>query len=243
MAIAYRSVKWSKVFDSVVRAKGLDPATASLSVAQQENMADLVNEWLRQAWEFTWWPALMVCEERTVTDDADAGLVIALEETGCETIGHVRGVYKTNPRTGTSPYKLQFAVTADGIILSSTLDIATAYVEHRVRAPEFTRTVWSALTAYAVGDLVYLASTGECYKAIATSTNKTPPDVTYWEPVLFPWWFAGYVRSMALAQWLWEDEQRDKAVDEEARAEAQLLRVRDVELGQQGQYSVAEVRV
>jgi hypothetical protein len=243
MAITYRAVKWSRVFDSVVRAKGLDPATASLTAAQQENMADLVNEWLRQAWEFAWWPALMVCEQRTVTADEDAGLVITPAEDGCETIGHVRAVYKTNPRTGASPYRLPFLVTADGIILPSTLGITTAFVEHRVRAPEFTRVVWSAATTYAAGDLVYLAATGECYRAVAASTNKTPPDAAYWEAVLFPWWFAGYVRNMALAQWLWEDEQRDKAVDEEARAEAQLLRMRDVEVLQQGQHETASVVV
>lgn len=89
------------------------------------------------------------------------------------------------------------------------------WIKYRPPAPEFSLTEWSAATAYAIGDLCYLDTYGETYKALQSSTNKDPyTETEYWEPVEFPWFLRHYVKHAVAGMLLREDEGRYKAQGE-----------------------------
>jgi hypothetical protein len=44
-------------------------------------------------------------------------------------------------------------------------------------------TLWNSATSYTVGQTVYLTVGGQVYQAVAPSTNQTPPNATYWNPI------------------------------------------------------------
>lgn len=52
------------IFRAIVRMTGLDPDTASLSAAQKAKYAELVNERIVEAYQFAFWPQVMLIEQR-----------------------------------------------------------------------------------------------------------------------------------------------------------------------------------
>lgn len=60
----YRSVRLASVLDGVIRKRGFDPASVTLSAGDKANVADLVSLKLREAWENEWWPDSMAVEQR-----------------------------------------------------------------------------------------------------------------------------------------------------------------------------------
>src|SRR5947208_3076060 len=83
-------------------------------------------------------------------------------------------------------------------------------------APQFSATLWSAATAYAIGDLVYDDTSGNTYISIQAGTNHLVTDAAYWTAVPFPEEIADLVVRGATAEALREDGQFDKGKDEEA---------------------------
>lgn len=84
--MSYRSVRLGAVLESVVRKRGYDPASATLSDGDRGNVADLVNLKFREVWEGQWWPETMVVEQRqyaptwSVTGNyGDGDLVMVLD--------------------------------------------------------------------------------------------------------------------------------------------------------------------
>ena len=71
--MSYATIPVVRVFEGVVRRRGIDPATASLSVAHRGRVADLVNRMLKSAWQFEWWPDLCVVEQRQYRESWAAG--------------------------------------------------------------------------------------------------------------------------------------------------------------------------
>jgi hypothetical protein len=100
------------------------------------------------------------------------------------------------------------------IMLQGTRAPIRPWVKFRLPAPQFSWTDWSASTAYAIGDVVYVethgtTAVGECYVAIAPNTNKTPfSEVDFWELVPFPELFREYAVFAAAAEDALEDEAR-----------------------------------
>ena len=171
---------------------------------------------------------------------------IAWEQTGQAAIGQVRAAYARNPKAfPATPWEYQFAPNDDGILLETAAP-AVVWLEFRKPAPEFTGTAWSGTKAtYALNELVYLSSSGQCYKALvagASNTNKNPAsETTYWEVVSFPAAIAGFVKRAACADCLRDSKQTSRAQMEENRAYTELYEASDRMLSQMGQYEVATV--
>jgi hypothetical protein len=141
-------------------------------------------------------------------------------------------IYSRDPRiyAGTQPNRT--VEVYDHKILVRADAPTQPWVRFRPVAPEFSLDEWSAVTAYAIDDVVYLASQGECYKALAASTNKDPyTETAYWEPVDFPKIFMRYVRHKVHSLWLMEDEGRYR---EAAAAEAELEKLHERQIDQTG---------
>lgn len=161
--------------------------------------------------------------------------------TGLHTIGHVEYVSKYDPRLRDDPYTVPHWISPDGVQVYSTAP-AWPFVRFRPPAPRFTATPWDSATTYAIGDLVYYAATGECYKALEANTNQVPTTTEEWEKVDFAAVYEMFVVLAAYADALKDDGQLEKAeavlgeTDSPRHGTAywELQRLHDVEMGQQG---------
>jgi len=177
------------------------------------------------------------------TDDFTLDKYIPYEQTGKTPLGEVKGTFRKNPRTNRNyPGEIGFEPSDNGIQLGDYAGAQT-WIEFRIRPPEFTSDVWSDTSAYVTDDLVYLAATGECYKALQNSTDRNPATETaFWAVVEFPKLLAKYVVRHAYADALDEDGQQDKSLKEEDRAYNELLRVETIVFKQQRQSHRSEFR-
>jgi hypothetical protein len=143
------------------------------------------------------------------------------------------GVFAVDPRIYRDAKALRpVRIVGDALYIESPDKIALPYIRFRPAAPEISWTAWNGMTAYAIGDLVYLAATGEAYKALEPSTNVSPYEhPVQWEAVGVPAFLATYVKHAVAADLLQEDQGKYK---EQARAEAELERLHDVLIEQQG---------
>lgn len=97
------------------------------------------------------------------------------------------------------------------------------YVRFRPLAPEYSFTEWAAGTAYAAGELCYMAGTQETYVALRPSTGESPDASTDdWRPVGFPRMFFDYTRLQAKGELAADDEGKYKTF---AAAAAELERL------------------
>ena len=171
---------------------------------------------------------------------------IAYEQTGKTKLGDVKGIYERNPRKNTTPGRLNFEMSENGIQVSS-LAGNQVFVEFRKRPPEFTGTLYENTTAnYYVGDLVWDEGTalgaqnsGECAVCIQAHTNspaRTPDNASYWTKVDFPWILRPFVVRAAYSDFLAADGQTGKSIAEERRAFEHLEHAADaIGLPQQGE--------
>lgn len=168
---------------------------------------------------------------------------IDLEQTGKTPIGEVVEVWTTQPYLSPSMDRVvPFRIGADRIELDP-IGLLSAWVEYRIRPSEMSATTWSGATAYAKGDRVYLASTGQTYLALAGSTNQLPSTATsFWSVEPMPYILAPYVTHAAYADALREDGQHDKARAERGEAESLLEDEMDKLNLQQRQTARAYVR-
>lgn len=175
---------------------------------------------------------------------------IEYAQPGKTPIGHVACVSVRNPRTSRNALRLNFSFSEKGVQVLDPLRPALVWIEFRRQAPEFTAEEWDSGTNYATGDVRYLPETGECYRALQAGTNQNPATQTdYWVKVDFPFVFSKYVKQAAYADWLDQDGQPEKAVavrGEQANptpgtAWFELMRLQDVEMGQQGQFGKVSV--
>lgn len=137
-------------------------------------------------------------------------------------LGEVWGVYLADPRTTDRPRRVGFWESPDGIQMDTSA--TTVWIEFGLPHPRFTAVTWDAASAYVVGDLVYLAATGECYEAIQAGTGQDPStQAAYWLKQDFPYVLAKHVKLAAIADALREDEEFDKAIAAEAKAQEALF--------------------
>lgn len=146
-----------------------------------------------------------------------------LEQTGKTPIGEVVEVWTSQPYLSPSMDRVvPFRIGADRIEMDP-CGLLSAWVEYRVRPSEMSATTHSMATAYVTNDRVYLASTGQTYRALANNTGQLPsgaPNVWSVEPM--PYILAPYVTHAAYCDALREDGQHDKARVERAEAESLL---------------------
>jgi hypothetical protein len=228
-----RTVTFKSVYDQVMRMAGLDPADATFSAARQEFVADCITRRVREGWEYDLWPELMTVEARTPV----AGL-IAYEQSGQTQLGEVEGVYSANPETAANTARsLGFTMSAAGAQITDTAAPASVYLRFRRRPNRFTRVAWDAGAAYAEGDLVYYASTGECYQAVLDGTDEE------WAWMAFPYILESFVVPAAAADYLRDCGQHERADELEARGYKQLEDRHDKTMSQQGMARRVNVRV
>jgi hypothetical protein len=85
-----------------------------------------------------------------------------------------------------------------------------------------------------------VTSTGQSYKALLTSTNKSPvSETTYWEEVGFPHFLLTFVKHAVAADLMQSEDGRAK---EQGKAAAELERLYDVKMEAQGQQRQARFR-
>ena len=175
-----------------------------------------------------------------ITEDFDR--YVAYEQTGKTKIGEVFQVTQKNPWTNRAPIKVAYALSDNGIQVDFDAP-NSVYVKFRKRPPTFNYVAWSSSTSYAVDDIVYLASTGECYISIQAGSNQNPATQTaYWTKIDFPYVLSRFVKLKAYAMALDEDGQTEKAERKRNQAEDALMDEMDKIRVQQKQYDHFEVK-
>lgn len=117
---------------------------------------------------------------------------------------------------------------------------AKPFVRFQPPEPQFSLTLWDDEVDYGVGDLCFLAAQGECYKALASSTNKNPyTETEYWEPVGFPEFLLKFVKLGVAADRALDEKQ---AMQLEGKAQMELDRLFDEKLESQKQGRRARFR-
>jgi hypothetical protein len=233
--MSYRAVTFKSVYERILRLMEYDPATWPGSAGQQELVADLATQALREAWHNAIWSSIRSLEERTVETDADDNKYIPFAETGLDTIDHVFAITRSDPRANKAPMELHFWVSARGFEVAR-LAPATAFVQYRVRPPQLTRVAYSGATTYAEGDLVYDATSGDCYRSlVGSNTGNAVSSATHWERQRIPEFLSEYVRRATFAELLRNDGRGDRADIEAGRAFSELERTLIAEESQQQQ--------
>jgi len=166
--------------------------------------------------------------------------------TGLTEIGEVEQISRSDPRLTKYVTLLPFSPSADGIQVESDAP-SLVYVKFRRRPGRFTSLTYNALTTYAADALVYYPPTGECYRALNSTTGNLPTTAN-WERVEFPAFLELFVKLAAYADALKDDGQLEKAEavtgetdnPRPGTAYFELQRLQDVIFGQQGQGQAAQ---
>jgi len=227
-----KTCTFKSVLFGVARRLGVDPSK-NLLADQAETLTEYINSRVKEAWEHQDWPALCRIEER-VPDVADT---ISFNQLGHPVIGQVLGVYASSPDKVRNPREMDWELRPQGIQLFR--PVVKCWVHYRTEAPIFSSVPWLPNLSYTVGDMVYKASTGDCFKALAANSNTDVMTPGTWVRVLFPDFLASYVKQAVWSDALREDGQPDKATVEETRAEDLLVKEADkvgLQIGRQARY-------
>jgi hypothetical protein len=138
-------------------------------------------------------------------------------------------ITKSDPyRYSETRYNYTYEVHNAGVQVTETCG-AKIWLTHRLRPNQFTRVAWSEnpSTPYKFGDLVYLASTGECYQAIVVN------NVGKWSKMDFPEFLQEFVEAAVFADDLKEDGQKERATLWEDNAYQALRAEYEVQFKQQ----------
>jgi hypothetical protein len=228
-----RTVTFKSVWEQVVRMCALDPDDTTLTSARQEMVADCITRRVREGWEYAPWPELCVIEERTPV----SGLV-AYAQSGKTVLGEVFGVWSADPRDNPDTAKqYAFEPAEDGIRILDTISGTTVWVHFRRVPARFTRVAYDAGVGYSEGDLVYYATTGECYQAAIVEAAET------WELVSFPYILETFAVLAAASDVYRDMGQHEKADEIEPRAFKALEDQTIKSFGQQMQSRRMNVRI
>jgi len=161
-----RATGFAELLRGFQNAIGMSAAT--LTATQKASFALFLNSGYRWAWRKPKdrpWPEAVTGASKTPTAGVIAWSAIGYAE-------HYR-VWSADPRPITSTaYRIDSTRDADGIHVKS--DVSPVWVEYLPRTPEFSGTAYSAVTAYAVDDLI-LFTDDNCYRCVtATSAGENP---------------------------------------------------------------------
>jgi hypothetical protein len=275
--MSYATIPVKRVFEGVVRRRGIDPATAALSTAHKGRVADLVNRMLKAAWQFEWWPDLCVVEQRQYRESWASGTGYQIDDevyredsagvgryyvavatsTGVDPaldsdeshwevagegfeasiakdqawedweIGDIDArshVFASDPRLYANTPPLQNVKILNGVIYLRGDDLPTRpWLKFRHKQPVFSWTDWNSVTAYGIGDRVFLdtysgGAVGASFVAIAPSTNVNPYESDeHWQEQGFPEFLEDYVVEAVAAEDAQEDEARFRGRQEARR--------------------------
>ena len=138
---------------------------------------------MREGWEAYPWPWACVTEER----DLDVNNRSAYAQASENRIAEVLAVYNADPEGSAGFYPLSYTLDATGILFGGSNIPSSAWVYYRQDCPDYRGDDYSGGTAYAVGDQVYYSTTGDFYRAIASTTGNAPTDTSKWVRLTIPW--------------------------------------------------------
>lgn len=142
------------------------------------------------------------------------------------TIGEVWGVFIDDPMTHVRPRKIGYWESPNGIQITGDVvvgDPTQVYVEFSLPPNHFCADEWDSGLNYLTGDCVYYPDTGECYEALADTLNVLPTETASWRKQDFPFVLAKYSRMKAVAEALREDENHNKAILMDQKADKELM--------------------
>jgi len=176
------TVPYKQVLEEIAR-HWADLAPTDITADKAASIAIMFTTAMELAWEYHDWPETVTTQERT-----PVARLIAYQQAGLATIHSPHGVYSTDPSavSQSPPRELPWELNDEGILILRAWE-ATAWVTYQKQPPSFTATAWANDAAYVAGQLVYYATTGQCYKAKASVSAGVLPTVTAsWElqPVL-----------------------------------------------------------
>lgn len=173
---------------------------------------------------------------------------IALDQTFKQEIDIAINVWAYNPRIfsnviaaptlngeliypiGVSPALINYVLTENGITVPPGSP-NTVWVEFTIPVPTFEYNVYDVATAYAQGDIVYYATTGECYKCRTANTGILPPTsvivTPWWERMQLPYVFSRFVERAVSGDGSIEDGQLDTGNDAISKAWDALIQDKD----------------
>lgn len=160
---------------------------------------------------------------------------IDFQQSGYDEIGAVDledCIFDSDPRINPHVSALaDISFYGEAIMVATDTAPYIPWLKYRPVTPEFSLTVWVAGTAYAIGDVCYLASSGSAYRALASSTGKDPESETaYWKPVDFPFFLKTFIKYAVHADWLIDLEAKGRMM---ARADEEMERLEDSLIDQQ----------
>ncbi len=171
-----------------IGATAIDGTTGVITVPMdvQVKCAKWISNVYKDCWELPqardWiWPFAVLNKTVTVTNGA-----IALADIS---YGRWVSVWSADPRPTTAPGNVSQAcgipirsLDQDGIWLSDSPNSSgQVFVFYIPRVPEFTHVPVVSMTTYALDDLVYDSSTGDCFRALGAYAGSTILDATKWE--------------------------------------------------------------
>ena len=131
---------------------------------------------------------------------------VAYEQVCRKSIGRVMGVYRGNPRlNGCGGSGLMFKPSQFGIDVRGCGN-ETVFLTYMMPLPVYTIVPRVVGKTYVFGDVVFYPTTGECYRALDTTTN-VPTNTTDWAIIPFLEKWATFVVQGAFADCLWEFDQ------------------------------------
>lgn len=209
---------------------GLEP-DENLAPNQAAALADYIRMTYALAYEWYEWPEAVVNEKRLPVDQ-----VIEWSEGGdTDTFGTVFSVTEKHPLKEKNPIGVKFRLGSEGIYLPSTHATTEVYVNYRVPAPDFTSAEYAAGTAYAAGETVYYATTGECYEARQATTGNLPTDANNWKLLPLLSVIADATVQGALSEAMAEEGQHTAGQTMDAKFEGYLEHELDRLIRQSGQ--------
>lgn len=162
--------------------------------------------------------------------DAEDWIAIAVNDLTLASVGVESGavldVWDSNPQTADDAKQVGWIDRGTAIYIKKSAAKVWLYIS--VPVSRFSAAPWAVGTAYNAGDVVYLESTGECYKATASTTGDNPATATsIWTLQRLPLVLADYAAIRTAADLYREDEQMDKAMMLDGLADDCLLEQQD----------------
>ena len=230
-----QTVPYKKIRDGAAKMLGLGLTEGNENIYRQ--LAESITLRTAEGWTREWWPDWTLTEERTAVDG-----VISFHQSDETVIDRIKSVTRRDPSLyPDKAWAVNYRRINDGIVLG-TGEPTTVFITFQTVPPQFTSDKWSATVTYAVGDCVYLATTGECYLALAASTNVSPEtDAAKWAVQEFPALLAPFVKRAAVADLTNTQKQKNAARSELDLAYADLERAVSQTFSETGLYHTVEV--
>jgi hypothetical protein len=149
---------------------------------------------------------------------------ILLDQDELTPIGTVIKIYDKEPGPNSVARTLRYLTGEDRIYITDPAYTGgNVWVRFSLPIPRLTTAEYSPSATYALGDLVFLPTTGDCSSARQPTTGNLPTDPENWRRQRIPHFLAEFLKLRAHAETLFEDGQSDKGSLSLARAEKILL--------------------